>query len=241
MKPTLALAMLTIVVTGARVASAQPGTAGPPAPPDNPTVTTPAEPPPPPPPPTPPPAPVAVESHASRPDGFSIGIGLGWDLPTSLEQPNVTSVRFRLASGLTFEPVVQIGGTSASTDDGMGNTTTSKTGDFSLATVVRLPHRIHDRVDLVFVGAAGLGITTTDPNGPANNTTKSDIFLAWGLGLEYWIGPHWSLSLTATNPLIDAQHTSQQVPGGGPDQSSGNTAFGLIWDPNVVLMTHLYL
>ena len=34
---------------------------------------------------------------------FSIGIGLGYRFPTSLQTPNVTSARFRLGSGLTFE------------------------------------------------------------------------------------------------------------------------------------------
>jgi hypothetical protein len=242
MKPTLALAFLSILA-GARVASAQPGPGGSPdaptPPPDGTTVTTPPAPPTPPP--APPPEPVAAEQHAMRPEGFSVGMGLGWDLPTSIQQPNVTSVRFRLASGLTIEPIFTLAGTSTSSDNGPGTNTTDKTGDLALAAVVRIPHRIHDRVDLELVGAAGVGLHTDDPMGDNNNTTTSDVRVSWGLGLEYWLTGHWSVSLTATNPLLDAQHSSTQQGAGLPDHTTGTTSFGLIWDPNVVLMTHLYL
>jgi hypothetical protein len=244
MKPTLALAFLSILA-GARVASAQPGAPATPTP-DDVGATTPATEPAPPSTstatamPAPTPAPVAVESNDRRPDGFSIGMGLGWDLPTSIEQPNVTSVRFRLASGLTFEPMATIAGSTASTNDGNGNTTTNKTGDLDVSALVRYPHKVHDRVDLVLVGAAGIGVHTVDPDGDNNNTTTTELKVSWGLGLDYWISPHWSVSFTATNPLIDSQHTSaQQV--GTSDRTTSTTSFGLIWDPNVVLMTHLYL
>jgi hypothetical protein len=237
MKPTLALAFLSLVA-GARVASAQPSTPDTDATRATTPATEPAPPPTPSPPPAPAPEPVVEESH--RPEGSSIGIGLGWDLPTSVEQPNVTSVRFRLASGITFEPMLTLAGTSAGTDDGMGNTTTTKTADFDLAAVARFPHRLHDRVDLVLVGAAGVGMHLDDPMGDNNNTTTTSITVSWGLGLEYWISPHWSVSLTATNPLLETQRTAMQQPV-GDDRTTTTTTVGLVWDPNVVLMAHLYL
>src|SRR5688572_9840489 len=41
------------------------------------------------------------------PDG-AIGIGTGWILPTDVTIPNAASVRFRSASGLTFEALVRL-------------------------------------------------------------------------------------------------------------------------------------
>ncbi|HTJ42800.1 MAG TPA: outer membrane beta-barrel protein [Kofleriaceae bacterium] len=236
--------VLALVLSGG-VAAAQPDTAPvggppggevtPPTPPEPPTPPVPPEPPAPPP--APPPM-ITVDTH--RPVGFTIGIGLGYDLPTSLQSPNVTSVRFRLASGLTFEPVITLGGSSTTTDDGIGNQTSDKTTELDLGTNVRWPHNVRDRVDLVLVGSAGLGVLADDPMGDGNNTTTSSFTLGWGLGLDYWVGHHVSVSLTATNPLLESQKVTRQTLA-GPDTSQSTTTFGLIWRPNVILMAHLFL
>jgi hypothetical protein len=176
-----------------------------------------------------------------RPDGFSVGIGLGYDLPTTLQQPNITSVRVRLATGLTFEPLLAIGTSATSQDDGNGMTVTNRQTEISAAVNVRVPRKVHDRVDLVLVGAAGLGITNTNPEGDNNDTSTRALALSWGLGLDYWVGHHWAISLTGTNPLISYQWTSQQTPTGTSDPSQSTTSIGLIWNPNVTLMVHLFL
>ena len=65
----------------------------PPVPPPQPPQPQPVQPQPP----QPPPMVVAPQPQPStdriRPDGFSIGIGFGYQFPTSLQTPNTTSVR----------------------------------------------------------------------------------------------------------------------------------------------------
>src|SRR5688572_30201696 len=100
--------------------------------PPQPTPTPDPTPVPAPPPPAPTPGgfvetrPPMTEPHdsAERPDGFSIGIGAGYALPNSLETPNITSARFRLGSGLTFEAAVRLQQSSREVD--VGATTKDK-------------------------------------------------------------------------------------------------------------------
>src|ERR1041385_1864344 len=116
------LATILLVVGSTGLAFAQPAPDQPPPP-----TPTPA----PPPDPTPPPpttVPVMPDNHGdmhhemmageARPDAFAIGIGFGYVFPTSLETPNITGVRFRLPTGLTFEPRVIFGTSSTTSDDG---------------------------------------------------------------------------------------------------------------------------
>ena len=56
-----------------------------------------------------PPAAEMQPPEPKRPQAFAVGIGIGYDFPTDLQQPNITSVRFRLPSGLTLEPRVVFG------------------------------------------------------------------------------------------------------------------------------------
>jgi hypothetical protein len=194
--------------------------------------------------PEPPPRPPSAEALApadddtDRPDGMSIGIGAGYDLPADVLTPNTTSVRFRLASGLTFEPSVSITRQESSTSDNFGDT---ESGSFELsaAALVRLPRQIRGPVDLVFVGGAGFGLTMFDPDGPDNNTTTTSAALIWGLGLEYWITEHWSVSLTGTNPLARYARSRQEA--SGNETITTSNAIGVVWSPDVFLMGHLYL
>jgi hypothetical protein len=50
----------------------------------------------------PPPTGLEPGPAPARPDGFSVGIGLGYDLPSDLQLLDTASVRFRLRSGLTL-------------------------------------------------------------------------------------------------------------------------------------------
>ena len=85
---------LTLWLT-ASLASAQPAPGGPPAPAGEPVAA---------PPPPPPMNAPAEEADTGRPTELSIAIGVGYAFPTSLQTPNITSVRLRLPSGLTLEP-----------------------------------------------------------------------------------------------------------------------------------------
>ena len=116
MRKSLLLA-LTAALGG--VASAQPGPPPQPPPPPDTTITSDPGPPEPTPPPPEPvvhhsqPAPVTptqtqTEPVGDRPEGFAIALGLGYALPTSLQTPNITSARIRLASGFEIEPAVRI-------------------------------------------------------------------------------------------------------------------------------------
>lgn len=205
----------------------------------------PADPPPPPPRPVERTAPVyrsePVEAPApQRPEAYSVGIGLGYRLPTELNLPNTTSVRFRLASGLTFEPLVVLGKATASTDDG---TDTEEDGvtELGLGVNVRLPLRSHRKVDFVLIGSAAVSTVTDNPEGDDNDQTTTVFGLGYGIGLDYWINPHWNLSMSASNPIVTSASSSRETGPGGPEIEQSTTTFGLIFDPTVSLMLHLHL
>jgi len=208
-----------------------------------------------PPPPPPPPAPVSeaeedrmdpaeafepadADSSSHRPEGMTLGIGLGYDLPSDLQVPDVTSVRLRLGSGLTIEPLFEFSRASATFEQG-GVSATATATEMSVAALVRVPFRVHDRVDFTLNGGAGFARTTANPDGPDNDTTTTSLFLIWGIGLDYWLSPHWGLSMTALNPMVSYTKQVENDPAG--DQTTSGSAFGLVFDPNVLFMLHMYL
>ncbi|HEX4420166.1 MAG TPA: hypothetical protein VH165_19760 [Kofleriaceae bacterium] len=190
------------------------------------------------PPPAPPPVVVAAPGEprpeTGRPTELAFGIGVGYALPTSLETPNTTSVRVRLPSGLTFEPQLVF----ATTSDNMGTTNTHQ-NEFTLGSLVRYPLRVHRKVDLELIGNVALSSHTTDPDGDNNNTTTTTINLGYGGALSYWFSPHWNLSLTATNPLLSYNRNNQET-GVNTTVTDKTTTLGVIWDPQVTVMIHLY-
>lgn len=174
-----------------------------------------------------------------RPDEFSIAIGLGYLLPTSLETPNITSVRFRLPNGLTFEPRVVFANSGTDTDNGT-TTLSSKTTEFGIGSLVRFPLIKHGRVDFELLGALDFDTLKQDPDTDADNdaTTTTTLTLSWGVAVNYWVSHHWAFSLSATNPLVSYDKvTVQMVPA---DQTTSTTSFGLEFTPTVFMMVHLY-
>jgi hypothetical protein len=211
-------------------AAAQPAPIGPPPPP----VAEPA--------PTPPAAaamrmPVEEPADTGRPTELAIAIGVGYSFPTSLQTPNTTSVRLRLPSGLTFEPVLVLATTSNDIDTGM--TITNKQSELTLGSLVHYPLRAHRKVDLELLGNALISSNTVDPTGDNNTRTITTLSLGYGLGLAYWITRHWNLSLSATNPLISYARTRQEM-GAATTTVDKTTTFGLVFEPRVTLMIHLY-
>lgn len=211
-------------------ASAQPAPApaGPPPPP----IAEPG----PPPPPTAMPAP-APPPDTGRPTELAIAIGVGYSFPTSLQTPNTTSVRLRLATGLTFEPILVLATTSNDIDTGMP--VTNKQSELTLGSLVHYPLRVHRRVDLELLGNALISSNTVDPAGNDNTRSITTFSLGYGLGLAYWITPHWNLSLSATNPLLSYVRTRQEM-GAANVTVDKTTTFGLVFEPRVALMIHLY-
>jgi hypothetical protein len=221
----------------------------PPSPP--PTPTPEPEPPPPPPPPTetriapavepePEPGPPMASPRVIRPESNSIAIGLGWDLPADVQAPNVTSVRFRLPSGLTFEPIVQFARGASQVDDGVPPDVETTTTQLELSLFGRLPILQNGRVDFELVGGAGLARTVINPDMADNDTTRTGIFVGYGLAVGYWFSPHVYLTLTGLNPIF-ASSTEVEEQGPTTTIETSSSSIGLVFDPNVFVMVHLYL
>lgn len=214
------------------LAAAQPPPTAPPGPPPAPAGE-----------PAPPPPPVVAvhaeepAANTGRPAGLAFAIGLGYVLPTSLQTPNITSVRLRLPSGLTFEPQLVAASSTNDMDNGT-TTTTAKQSELTLAALGRYPLRVHRKVDLEAIGTAAISRQTLDPEGDDNNRTTTSFAVGYGVGLAYWFTQHWNLSLTATNPLIAYTRLSQEA--GVTTTTNKTTTIGLVFDPTVALMLHLY-
>lgn len=238
------------------LAAAQPAPPAPPAPPppggttDTGTVEAPPPPAPPPPAPAPAaapePAPPPVVHHADRapaslrPEGLSFGIGVGYSFMamTNLETPNIATVRMRLPSGLTFEPELVVQNVSNTTNQAMMETTDTVTS-VTLGTLVRLPLIKHHRTDFEAIGIAAVSVNKDNPDGDFNAATTTEIGLGWGVGVGYWLSSNWQLSFTATNPLVEYVKQDQQV-AQNMSNSTSTTQFGVVFDPTVALMIHLY-
>lgn len=177
------------------------------------------------------------QADTGRPAGLAFGIGLGYVFPTSLQTPNTTSVRLRLATGLTFEP--QLVFATTSTDVDTGTNVTNKQNEVTLGSLVRYPLKVHNKVDLEVVGSAALSNRVIDPDGDNNTQTVTTLTFGYGIALAYWLSPHWNLSLTASNPLFSYTRTRQEM---AVDLTTVNktTTIGLVFDPQVTLMIHLY-
>jgi hypothetical protein len=209
-------------------------------------VAPPAQDPPPPPPPPPPPTVVIRQEPApappapARPPGFSVGIGFGFRLPTELDLPNATSARFRLASGLTIEPLVALINDTLTADDGTEESE-DVIAQIAVGAFVRYPLRGRGRADLALIGGAAVSRLTRNPDGD-DNTLETTIFgLDYGLAVDYWLNSHWNLSVTATNPLVAVISQREESGGGEPDETLTRRQLALIFSPQVAVMLHVHL
>jgi hypothetical protein len=232
--PLTKLAALIAATLLAAPASAQPADpAG-----DDPVVDPePAPEPPPPPPPPPPPEPEPMDPEpepafaddgngaADRPADFSVGFGVGWDFPANLQIPDTTSVRFRFPSGLIIEPSLEL--SQLSQEIGLADVDTTT---IAAAAAIRYPLLQSRRMDLVGIGGAALDVTTVDPDGGASDTT-TQIALFYGIGVDLWIRGHWTVSFQTLNPVIAITRG---------DSIDGSTLIGAIFDPDVLVMLHLF-
>ncbi|MBC7977177.1 MAG: hypothetical protein H7138_19555, partial [Myxococcales bacterium] len=169
-----------------------------------------------------------------RPSGWAVAIGVGYTFPTSLQTPNITSVRLRLASGLTIEPQLALAASSIRMPVGANDQ-----GQLTVGSLVRYPLRARRRVDLEAIASAAVSYHTVDPAGDLNNRATTTFDLGYGLALAYWLTAHWSVSLTATNPLLSIDRTRQEAGASGTSVNQSTTG-GLVFDPQVAVMIHLY-
>jgi hypothetical protein len=241
--------VLALTASLGGIASAQPGPPPNPPPPPNDTTTTttttteqtsvaPTPAPPPPPMQSQPVVTTQEEPTSARPVGLAIGLGLGYQLPTSLETPNITSMRLRLASGLTIEPALAVSNESTTTEMASMEATDKHTV-FAVFALGRLPLISRGRAD--FEGLARLGFTNDkdNPDGDFNTTTTNRFAVGWGLAVGYWFSQHWQLSMNVTNDIISYQSTKHQL-GAGMTTKASSTEIGLIFTPQVFVMLHLY-
>ena len=183
------------------------------------------------------PVPMMAPADDDRPEGFSVGIGFGYVLPNSLETPNVTSARFRLASGLTFEPVLRFQQSSVEVDVGM--TSKNKETAVELGALARYPLKSRGRVDLVLLGGAFLENISTEPDAMDMDSSKTTIEARYGLSVEFWVTHHWQISMSALNTIFRTERTSEEM-GTGTETVTTVSSFGAIYDPVISAMVHLY-
>jgi hypothetical protein len=229
----------------AGTAVAQPGDPQPPVetPPPPPPIEQPPQPPQPPHPQPrveqPPPPVVAEPPPLVRPAGFSLGIGVGYRFPTSLQTPNITSVRFRLAGGITVEPSVVFATTSHSEDTGTAQT--SRASEAGVGVLGRFPLISHRRTDLELLGGVAFDYLGQDPDDQNSDdvTTNTTVTVSYGLAVGLWLTPHVQASLSATNGLVSFAKKREEM-GAGSVRVTNDTTFGLIFDPTVAFMIHLF-
>jgi hypothetical protein len=189
-----------------------------------------------PPPPPPPPAP-AADGSAHRPTEWSLAIGFGYDLPTSLQTPNAASVRLRLPSGLTFEPRLTVARSSQEVDTGSATETTRS--EIGLGALVRFPLIRRGRVDLEILGGIDYNRDQTKPDPPDQDLTITTFSAVYGVAVSAWITPHWQISLTTLNPLVSNVRRDEEM-GPGTSTVTTTTTIGVEFNPSVGLMVHLY-
>jgi hypothetical protein len=190
-----------------------------------------------------PPQPPVVEQKAptpsARPVGMTVGIGAGYSLPTSIQTPNTTSARLRFASGLALEPRLVLQNTSTTQETDVSETTTSQR-ELGIASLVRIPMVSRGKFDLLLLGAAGVSIETTDPDGPDNNTNATTFAVGWGVAIDWWITEHWAVSFSATNPIFSFSKQTEEEPAPVGETSTTTTAVGAVWDPTISVMIHIF-
>jgi hypothetical protein len=243
MKKAKLIVGLCLVASTAAAQPPEPAPGGAPGPSPTPEPTPTPTPAPPPPPnngfvetkdPAPP---LAAPIDDYRPEGFSVGIGFGYLLPNSLETPNVTSARFRFASGLTVEPVIRFQQASVEVD--VGSSTKNKETTVEVGSLVRYPLRARNRVDLVLLGGLFVENVSTVPDADDMDTTVTRFEARYGLAVEFWISSHWHISMNALNTIFTVEKTSEEM-GPGSETVTTRTTFGAIYDPAISAMLHLY-
>lgn len=242
--------LVASLFAAARVASAQPNTGAPPPPPiDSTTGTGPTTGTPDtgtPPPPTPPPPPPMMHHHEPEPETtelapaeLAFGIGFGYQFKADLQTPDIWSASVRLPSGLTFEPTVIVRNSSTTQQNQPASSMTTTTTELGLGTLVRLPVIKKGRTEFQVLGSAMLDTTKQHPDTPDSDTKSTTVGLGWGVGIGFWITRHWQLTFDAMNPILSYNSTTMQT-GPQTEDKRSTSDFGLIFDPTVTAMIHLY-
>jgi hypothetical protein len=165
---------------------------------------------------------------------------VGYTFSTSLQTPNTVTVRARLRSGLSFEPILRLRNVSE-TMSTAGVSTTSTTSEFGVGTNVIFPIWERGRADLDVLGQIAVDTEkdTPDTSASDNNKVTTTFSVGYGIEIGFWITHHWMISMTATNPIISYSNTVANA-AGAPAAKDAITTIGLIHDPTISLVVHLF-
>lgn len=195
------------------------------------------------------------EAGPGDPNNKTFGVGFGWTFPTALTSPNTVSARFRMASGLTVEPLLTASFTQGFThthlavEGGGSSAERNYTGVIGLAAQLRKPMKRRGPVQMSMLLTPGVIWTDSVDNGPGIEDRVYDsttaIGLGWGLGVEYFpaarvIDQHWSFSLDAQNPLLGFSYNSNYDQASRTRTNETNYILSATWAPTVRGMVHLY-
>ncbi len=206
---------------------------------------------------------------ARGPEGQTVGIGLGWQFPTPLLEPNIASARFRLGA-VTLEPSIRLAFDRAGTE----SETVGRVADAEPVTVedeartrgtglevggtVRYPFARRGNLSLVGLGGVNVGWSSAAQDEDLRDETTVDearssalnASLNWGLGIEWFMRHNLALSADARNPLVSWSRTTtttreeRDTPVG---RATGNServttalSGGLTFRPQIRVMLHLY-
>ena len=236
-----AFVFVFVLVGSVGVASAQPAGPDTGAPPPPPPAPEPAPAPPPPPP--PPHIAPMPQNDVERPTEFAFGIGIGYTFAaaTTLESPNTVAVRARLRSGLAFEPILRLQDVSETMSATGGPSTTSTTTELDVGTNVIWPVWKRGRTDFSVLGQISFDTlkNTPDTTVSADNKVTTTFALGYGIEIAFWLTRHWMISMDAVNPFFAYSDTVTNM-AGGTSAKDAVTTIGLIHDPTVSLIIHLF-
>ncbi len=196
--------------------------------------------------------PAADGSAAYRPAPLGVGLGFGYvferdDIATPAREsaidiwkPTDVSARIILTPQLMLEPRVRME-FAKTTNEAAGVSVDSSVNTFAVGGRARYALASRGNLDLSALAGLELAYQSRDPGGPMPATSTTTVFdLEWGFGIDWYFTSNWSLSLDAVNPFFTYAGTSTDNPGMAPDTSSSTTLFGIIFDPRLFVMTHLY-
>ncbi len=93
--------------------------------------------------------------------------------------------------------------------------------------------------ELLLLGRAAFGVASDDPDGSDNTQSNLLVELSWGLGIDWWITPHWTVGFNALNPLATYTRQNNEE---GPDSSmtTSTTFLDITFSPRVSFLLHMY-
>lgn len=187
------------------------------------------------------------------PNDKTVGVGAGWVFPADLLTPNTVSVRFRLASGLTIEPLANASFSQSFTHQHLavsgGGSAAARdyTANLAFAVQVRKPLKRRGPVELHLLVTPGVSFTDTvdNPSGVQDRVFETSTVwaLGWGLGVEYFppkLEQHWSVSMDATNPLFGFGYNTNYDQATRVRTNTTAYSLGATFAPAVRGMVHLY-